>query len=285
MAWRDGVLSLLGAVGVNSVCRQLLKKQPRILMFHKIFPAHLPDNYSRYIDSAMFEELVSYVQSRYTPYTLKDLMAYRKENGAFPDNAVVLTFDDGYKSFKDIALPILESRKVPATIFVCPELIDNSELIWPDELESAFENGTTRIASREHLKEFIEELKTLDVNSRKKRVLEILRNSDEYSDVDKNSMLMDWQELKELSENSLVEIGSHSLTHAILANESVESARYEIAASKASIEEKLDCEVLSFCYPNGQKGDYRASEIQSLKEAGILVCCNFRVWAALVRYL
>lgn len=268
MTWRDGLLSLLGAVGVNGVCRKLLKKQPRILMFHKIYPVEATDNHSGFIDAAMFREILCYLKENYNLYMLKDLVAYRQKHGEFPDHSAVLTFDDGYKSFKDIALPILESLEAPATIFICPELVDNSETIWPDQLESAFEAGRTSLTDRDELRTLTQELKKLNSGERQEKILGLLTQGDVIDATNENSMLMDWGDLRLVAQNPLVEIGSHSLTHAILANESIECARNEIFGSKALIEERVGKEVFSFCYPNGQEGDFRESDVKSLQEAG-----------------
>jgi len=44
-----------------------------------------------------------------------------------PQRAVVLTFDDGYYDFKAKALPLLEERRYPATVYVTTEQ-------WTDEI-------------------------------------------------------------------------------------------------------------------------------------------------------
>lgn len=266
MSWRDQLLSLFEVVGINLGCKYLLRRQPRILMFHKIYPARTDDNYFGFINNEMFEELISYVNDNYNVYKLKDLVAYWLNNGVFPENAVVLTFDDGYKSFKEFALPVLEKYRVPATIFICPQLIENEETIWPDQLIDAFEAGHTSVKTRHELSHYIERLKKLDVVERSALMGGMIASSP----VSINSELMSWEELEMVSVSNLIEIGSHSLTHAILANETVDQANEEIAESKRLIEERLGQKVDSFCYPNGQKGDFRVSEVEALKKSGYL---------------
>jgi peptidoglycan/xylan/chitin deacetylase (PgdA/CDA1 family) len=43
---------------------------------------------------------------------------------------VVLTFDDAYRGAVDLALPELERRRLPATVFVCPGLLDADAFWW-----------------------------------------------------------------------------------------------------------------------------------------------------------
>ncbi|SMF21198.1 Predicted xylanase/chitin deacetylase [Alteromonadaceae bacterium Bs31] len=50
---------------------------------------------------------------------LPKLLARSKNGGAsLPDRAVIITFDDGYRSIYDNAWPLLKKRKLPFTVFV-----------------------------------------------------------------------------------------------------------------------------------------------------------------------
>ncbi len=46
----------------------------------------------------------------------KEFYNYRDKQ-EFPENSVLLTFDDGYHSFKEYALPVLEEHDFPAVVF------------------------------------------------------------------------------------------------------------------------------------------------------------------------
>ena len=56
----------------------------------------------------------------------------------FPKNSFALTFDDGFENNMSIAAPILTDYKVPATIYVTTNFIENNEMSWIDKIESAF---------------------------------------------------------------------------------------------------------------------------------------------------
>ena len=47
-------------------------------------------------------------------------------------------------------------------------------------------------------------------------------------------------------------------------------AEWEISASKELIEQKLGARVDSFCFPNGQAGDFNESCVQAIRRAGYL---------------
>jgi peptidoglycan/xylan/chitin deacetylase (PgdA/CDA1 family) len=66
----------------------------------------------------------------------------------------------------------------------------------------------------------------------------------------------------------LVEIGSHTVTHPILASVTDEISWGELTASRAQIEESIGRTVRYFCFPNGQPGDYRPSQLRQVRDAG-----------------
>lgn len=56
--------------------------------------------------------------------SLADLLAHRGRPDRLPPRVMVLTFDDGYRSFAERALPILEDEGVPATLAVITSFVD-----------------------------------------------------------------------------------------------------------------------------------------------------------------
>jgi len=66
-----------------------------------------------------FENHICYLQSKnYSFITLLEILSYIKGEITLPKKAVALTFDDGYRSVYENALPILLKYKIPATVFV-----------------------------------------------------------------------------------------------------------------------------------------------------------------------
>jgi peptidoglycan/xylan/chitin deacetylase (PgdA/CDA1 family) len=71
-----------------------------------------------------------------------------------------------------------------------------------------------------------------------------------------------WDELRGL-DPELIEIGSHTCTHAVLSRCTRAQQLSEIATSKKVIEERLGRPVDAFCYPHGQPQDF-TTETQSI---------------------
>jgi peptidoglycan/xylan/chitin deacetylase (PgdA/CDA1 family) len=65
---------------------------------------------------------------------------------------------------------------------------------------------------------------------------------------------LSWSQIKELSQDELVTIGSHTVNHLPLHSLTAERSTYEILQSKEIIESHLSKKIKHFCYPLGSHG-------------------------------
>jgi peptidoglycan/xylan/chitin deacetylase (PgdA/CDA1 family) len=77
-------------------------------------------------------------------------------------------------------------------------------------------------------------------------------------------------ELLQLANSVLVDIGSHTRTHPMLHGLSIEKQKDEIGTSRKQLEAILKRPVLGFSYPNGT---FSAQTQQVVQEAGYLYAC------------
>ena len=86
------------------------------------------------IDIKTFEQHLRFLKDNdYTVLTLGEAIDQLKSNEDVPEKTVVLTVDDGYKSFKTEAVPLLEKYNYKATIFLCTDYVGKSNyLSWED---------------------------------------------------------------------------------------------------------------------------------------------------------
>ena len=88
-----------------------------VLLFHDVVVGPSPDRWT--LTVAHFEAcLDAIVESGRLPGTASEIAAHLREPGAQSEPRCAITFDDGYASFGDIALPMLAERGLPATTFV-----------------------------------------------------------------------------------------------------------------------------------------------------------------------
>ncbi len=81
--------------------------------------------------------------------------------------------------------------------------------------------------------------------------------------------MMTWAQVRQLR-NSLVELGSHSMSHAQLDTLPLAQARTEVLLSKALLEDQLQQPVTTFAYPHG----YYSKAVRAMvQEAGYTSAC------------
>lgn len=86
-----------------------------ILLYH-----HIGDDEDNrdVIDAQTFEaQMVELQENGYNTVFFEDLINYVEKGWALPENAICITFDDGYLSNYEVAYPILKKYNMKATIF------------------------------------------------------------------------------------------------------------------------------------------------------------------------
>lgn len=96
-----------------------------ILLYHAVADG-VHGSFAPYaIDRARFgEHLDVLVEGGHTALTVTDLVTHLRSGASLPPRPVVVTFDDGFADFADAAWPELESRGLPATLYVTSGALD-----------------------------------------------------------------------------------------------------------------------------------------------------------------
>ena len=117
---------------------------PVILMYHCV-AAPARDTWSLCVSPDRFRDQLAALRDRRTPVSATALVAALDEGRAAED-AVALTFDDGYVDNLVTAKPLLEAAGVPATVYLATGWIDSGRPYWWDELETVlFDPGVLRL--------------------------------------------------------------------------------------------------------------------------------------------
>src|SRR5437867_11058911 len=98
-----------------------------ILLYHKIEHVAPGSRYPQnYVTPEQFDAQLAFLRRLgYRSVSFADYVAYRRGNGRLPRRSVIITFDDGYRSNREIALPILHRHGFAATIFLVASQIGN----------------------------------------------------------------------------------------------------------------------------------------------------------------
>ena len=104
-----------------------------VLMYHKVGTPPPGSKLKKlWVSPAQFRWQMSYLKRHgYAPLTLADVAAHQDAGRPVPGNAVVLTFDDGYRNNLENALPILQEFGFPAVIYVVVNAVGRDNF-WHD---------------------------------------------------------------------------------------------------------------------------------------------------------
>jgi peptidoglycan/xylan/chitin deacetylase (PgdA/CDA1 family) len=116
--------------------RLIRGRRALVLLYHRIAD-EASDPFGLCVTPAQFEEHLQAIQRLGTPMALDELVAATRTSGV-PEDAICLTFDDGYLDNFSAAGPLLEKYGIPATVFFTTGPAGRDREWWWDELERVF---------------------------------------------------------------------------------------------------------------------------------------------------
>ncbi len=262
--------------------RMLAIQRVFILLYHKVDYNAAPF-FGVAVRPDVFEKQIRFLKRYYKIVDLADLNQLEQLDRTSPSDLIVITFDDGYRNNYRYAAPILKKYNVPATIFLATDYIGNNRLLWYDKLSWILYKVVNLPDSRRLMKfelsqEIIGEVERFFAAKSSGRVSilrflvallrayldrereEVIKRLAEACRVntwpgDEDRPMLSWEEVREMSKYG-ISFGSHTASHPVLSDISVEEARREIVESKNIIEEQIQKPVTTFAYPYGKKEDY-----------------------------
>lgn len=253
-----------------------------IATFHRVIPNELREQYAIPGMCVTPDELQWFLQLFARSYQLGSLaqtFARHREGDEAP--LMAITFDDAQADNFEHARPVLDQQNVRAS-FYAPTGHVEASAIWHDRmgfaLLKALDEGIDigEPLSADRVEAIIGAAKKLHPTRREERVAELEERTN--SSIPSWARMMTWDELRTLADDGH-EVGSHSISHALLPQVSDEQLRAELVESKAVLTEKLEREVTTFCYPNG---DHDARVRRVAREAGY-VCAVSTTWGTNTR--
>lgn len=208
----------------------------------------------------------------------------RLSAGTLPPRATAITFDDGYRSLHELALPVLRERGLPATVFVTSGHMEDESSMWNDIILEAVRRlphddacidlddiglGTYPMAGQNERKRsaalLTERCKYLRPLERR-RMLDRLQELTHVSL--RQHLMLTPDMLRDLLSHD-IDIGGHTVTHPILTRLDDTVAFREIVDNKRDLERIIGRPLKLFAYPNGKRGiDYEQRHARMVKEAG-----------------
>ena len=214
-----------------------------------------------------FERQIAYLAKSRPLLSLEDMLEIRRGERSMPPGAVMVTFDDGYRDFLEVAWPVLQRYEVPATLFLPTSYPGAQERsYWWDRVHAALVS-TDRMELLETPAGRLE-LSTPTGRADARRAIRdwvwATPHDQAMAAVDElvaaldgpalTSAVLDWGELRRLAAQGLA-IAPQTLTHPMLNRMPPEHAHAEILGSAEDLTRELGSSPPAFAFPAGGYDD------------------------------
>ena len=273
---RERLAALLQRTGALGAVMQLRKYVPvpnlSIVTYHHVAeddPGYPYDPEVADATPAQFRRQMETLARYCTPIGIDELIR-AVEGEPLPQNPVMVTFDDGYRSCHDVALPILRAVGVRATFFVSTSFVEERRLYWWERISLVLAQSKTAHATitypetmeldradpklRNKLTDFVKNTPGLDIDRFLNELCAALHvewNADierEYA----NGLIMTWDQVRALARAGM-DVESHGRRHRVLKTLDDEMLQDELAGSRADLEAALGRRVRAVAYPVGRR--------------------------------
>lgn len=287
---RAGLLPVAGRL------RGLLRSDLRILAYHRVLESVQPEGFDFDLelisaDRSGFHAQMSLLKRSFSPMSFQDVIDCLDQDERLPPRAVLVTFDDGYDDNYRVAYPVLRDLGMSAMFFVSTAHIDSGApyaydwavhmicrtrhdhlklpqmgIDWalPPQREER-----RRIAAR-----FLARLKTFPAAVQQAQITELESAWSMPRRPHADCRPMDWEQLREMQAGGM-EIGSHGVSHSMLARMRREEMLHEVNESRRVLEAQLARPVQVMSYPVGDYGAYDEAVMQATREAGFRLACSY----------
>ena len=282
---RERVAGLLHRTGALRGLFRLRRLAPvptvSILTYHHLAdhdPSYAYDPDVADATPAQFRWQMEALARHCTPIGIDELLR-AIDGGPLPKNPVMVTFDDGYLSCHDVALPILRAVGIRATFFIATSYVAERRLYWWERVALLVAQGkragtvtyptTLELAprdpaTRKTINDLIKSAKHLDVDRFLDEVAVALGVpwSREIEAEYASGLIMTWDHVRALSRAGM-DIESHSRSHRVLQTLDAAGLESELAGSRADLEVQLGRPIRAIAYPVGRRLGHGTERIRT----------------------
>jgi len=273
---KQQMLNAMQATGFFAPFRLANRGKALIVTYHRFTHNDKDDKTA----ARTFAEQLDYL-TRYYRVVPLSLIAERLRAGRLPSGLAAITIDDGYSDAYEIAFPLLSERRLPATIFVVTDFVERKKWLWTDKLRYLVKHAGARtiegaLDGRDFCVEFEPTDSIFRAADRVNSLLKAIGNDEKEAAIVRMAAAfgldlpvapppeyasVTWEQIREMSRGG-IEVGSHTSSHPILPNVSLEDVRRELTESREKIAAEIARPVEMFCYPNGNYNDAVMREVE-----------------------
>lgn len=282
------ILKLAKRLGLFAVSRFLTAKDLRILCYHG---CALQDetilNPGLFPTAEIFKKRMQFLYDKGYPVISLEEALRLLDKGEMPDNATVITIDDGwYGSYKH-QFPILQKYSFPATIYISTYYLEKQTQVFGVALRYVLQKCGKAKINISNLGSKIESAVgkrgEVDLQQASELIINYSESLDSASDRQVllrevcESVGVDWrnceearmfcfmtaEEAQEMASNG-IDIQLHTHRHRFPIDMSFDLARAEIELNRRGLDGIARSELKHFCYPSGVYSDRTISYLRKL---------------------
>jgi len=266
--------------GMGAMADTLAAPRLSIVIFHRVMPRADP-LFPEEMYAERFDRLLGMLKRAFCVVTLGQAVALQAA-GRLPRRALAITFDDGYADNAEVALPILQRHRLPATFFVATGFLDGGRMFNDTVIECLRATPVQRIdlsewglglhelgtaaSRRQAIDALLPKVKYLALADREHFLRRLLLLAAEP--VLPADLMMRSAQVVQLHRAGM-EIGGHTVNHPILHVLADADAETEITRGRDRLQSLIDAPVDVFAYPNGKPGqDYDSRHVAMVRRLG-----------------
>ena len=266
-------LEALYLSGAHVWLRPIFSGVGAIYTLHHVRPrrtAEFQPNCHLEVTPEFLGQMLSHLRDHEIDIVTLDELHRRLVSQDFSRRFACFTFDDGYRDNRDFALPVMRQFGAPFTVFVASDFAEGCGKLWwialerviaaASAIEVPIDGAMTRLdtatpqAKRAAFGRMHDWLRSLPGETEMQDAISALcaRHGVDEAGIARE-LCMSWDELRGFAADPLVTIGAHTISHCNLAKQSETIASFELATSRARIEEALQRQVAHLAYPYGDR--------------------------------
>jgi peptidoglycan/xylan/chitin deacetylase (PgdA/CDA1 family) len=282
--------------GAHFLLRPIFAGVGAIFMLHHVRPrrdAEFQPNHHLEVEPEFLRAMLSHLRTLDVDIVTMDEVHRRLSERDFSRRFACFTFDDGYRDNRDYALPVMREFDAPLTVYVASDFAEGTGRLWwialenviakAQAIEAPIGSSVTRLdtstppAKQAAFDRLHDWLRSLPGEHDLQREISALcaRHEVDESEIARDRCLS-WEELKPFADDPLVTIGAHTITHCNLAGQTEATAAFEMATSRARIEDMLQRPVLHLAYPYGDRIAAGSREFKLARTAGFKTAVTTR---------
>jgi len=284
------LLCKTGALELIMRARSRLPQTLSVLTYHSIADAAKPGFDDGVVDAtpSQFEAQLRFVSERFSVIRIQQLIDFLETGAPLPQNALLITFDDGYSTCFSQALPALQRHNMTATFFIATDFVDRRRVYWWDRINYILHHSdrdrvqlsypepvdieVAADGSVRTLTNLVKHTRGLDVE----RFLDELTAAagvtwtEQFERALANETIMTWDQVRGLRDAGM-DVQSHTHGHRVLQTLHGDQLAHELAGSREILERELDQPVRAVAYPVGRDIAHIPEIRNAIRDAGYAI--------------